>query len=89
MPQKIINTLSGVLEKVIDSRLQLFFKKENNKTFAYPAIKSNKRDKSALNTVIHDHELNNEELRILLLALMPHVTHSSDVIQHTSNRVLK
>lgn len=73
MPQKIINTLSGVLEKVIENRLQLFFKKENNKTFAYPAIKSNKRDKSALNTFIHDHKLNNEELTILLLALMPHV----------------
>ena len=51
----------------------MFFKKENNKTFAYPAIKSNKRDKSALNTFIHDHKLNNEELTILLLALMPHV----------------
>lgn len=73
MPQKIINTLSDALEKIIDNRLQLFFEKDNKGTFIYPTIKPTKSNKSALHTFIRAHKLNNDELTILLLAFMPHV----------------
>ncbi|MCC6288288.1 MAG: ATP-binding protein [Chitinophagaceae bacterium] len=73
LPQQVINTLSEILKKVTESRLQLFFDKEHKALLKYPAIKLSKKDKSALNTFIIEHRLNNEELIILLLALMPHV----------------
>src|SRR6185436_14782895 len=60
------------LQKVVESRMQNFFKKLNGESFTYPELVL-EPDDSPLYHFLITHNLNIEEYIVLLLALIPHV----------------
>jgi AAA+ superfamily predicted ATPase len=67
-----IETSLSFLSETINLRLSHFFKKENNESFAYPALQL-QQDNTPINHFLIRHNVNIEEYILLLLALTPHI----------------